>query len=159
MAALYAMITPVIMFGQTKFHNAKKENMQSNECKVVSKFLTAVQTGDMATVGALLHPEVQWNQPGASDISGKKHSAQEVFKMVGAMFEISGNTLKLAEIKWIGDNGTSVAALLHWTATKASGETIDVENIDVYTLEEGRIVAVNVYSSDIETENKFWKKR
>src|SRR5688500_12880097 len=123
--------------------------MQNKETKVVSEFLTAVQTGDMATVGALLHPDVKWQQPGAGEISGVKRSAQEVFQMVTRMFEISGNTLKLEEIKWVSANGSSVAALLRWTATKSSGKSLDVANIDVYTVGEGKITAVTVYSSDI----------
>ncbi|RYY30617.1 MAG: nuclear transport factor 2 family protein [Chitinophagaceae bacterium] len=132
--------------------------MQNKETKVVSEFLTAVQTGDMATVGALLHPEVKWQQPGSGEISGMKRSAREVFQMVTGMFEISANTLKLQEIKWVSANGSSVAALLRWTATKPSGMSFDVDNIDVYTVSEGKITAVTIYSSDITAEDSFWQK-
>lgn len=132
--------------------------MQNKESKVVSEFLTAVQSGDMATVGALLHPDIKWQQPGSGEISGTKRSAQEVFQMVTRMFEISANTLKLKEIKWVSANGSSVAALVRWTASKPSGMSLDVDNIDVYTISEGKITAVTVYSSDITAEDNFWEK-
>jgi uncharacterized protein len=159
---LFMIINPVLIYAQTKPENIssnfKNQHMQTKESKIVNEFLTAVQTGDMKTVAALLHPDVKWQQPGSGDISGIKHSAQEVFEMVTGMFEISANTLKLKEIKWVSANGSTVAGLLRWTATKPSGESLDVENIDVYTLEDGKIVAVTVYSSDINAENSFWKK-
>lgn len=72
----------------------------TNETKqIVTEFLSAVQQGNTEKFGALLHPEVKWNQPGNNSISGIKQSSAQVFQMVGKMFELSSNTLKLTEIK------------------------------------------------------------
>jgi len=128
-----------------------------NEAKeVVTEFLSAVQTGDNAKLAELLHPEIRWNQPGDNGVSGLKYSNMEVFGMVGKMFELSANSLRLSEIKSVTDNGNKVACLLNWTAAKPSGESLNVDNTDVYTVDNGKIISVDVFSADIDAENLFW---
>ncbi|MEH6309143.1 nuclear transport factor 2 family protein, partial [Olivibacter sp. CPCC 100613] len=100
---------------------------------------------------------VKWNQPGANRFSGLKQSSNEVFEMVGGMFEISRNTLSLAAIQTIAINGNQASVLLRWTAGQP-GDGLDVENVDVYTVKDGKIVEVTVYSADLKHENAFWGK-
>ena len=103
-----------------------------------------------------MSPEVNWTQPGSNEISGLKRSQQEVFEMVGKMFEISGNTLQLYDYQSISLNGNRVACLLHWMAEKPSGEKLDVYNIDIYTVEHGKICNVEIFSADQVQEDGFW---
>jgi len=131
--------------------------MENETLKVTGAFLNAVQTMNMEQLAALLLPEVKWSQPGSNAVSGRRQSAAEVFQMVGKMFELSGNTLALAEIKVLAVNGNQAACHLRWTASKASGETLNVDNIDVYTIEGGKITEAVVYTADIGQENAFWR--
>ncbi|RAJ08570.1 hypothetical protein LX64_01223 [Chitinophaga skermanii] len=130
----------------------------NNAQQTVEKFLQAVQTGDMQTVGALLHPALTWSQPGQNQFSGEKRNAQEVFAMVGGMFQVTVNTLKLETIQSISVNGQQVATVLHWTATLPTGEKLAVDNIDIYTVENGLITKVQVFTADAEQEDAFWGK-
>lgn len=130
--------------------------MENQAKTIVTEFLTAVQTGNNERLGALLSPEIQWEQPGHNAVSGTKNSAGEVFAMVGKMFEMSGNTLRLSEIKSVSTNGNDVACLLRWQASKADGAQLDVENIDVYSVENGQIVSAKVFTTNEEAENTFW---
>lgn len=158
---LLLVLIPLLFNARVKmdvFLNQKTQAMDTKEEQLVKEFLMAVQTGDLPKIDSLLHPRVQWLQPGNNLVSGHKQSSPKVFEMVGTMFKISANTLKLSEIKWVSANGSSVAALLRWTATTPSGKTLDVENIDIYTVEKGKIVAVKIYSSNLEEENQFWNQ-
>jgi ketosteroid isomerase-like protein len=130
--------------------------MNNNAKTVVTEFLTAVQNGNNETLAALLSPEIKWEQPGNSQVSGLKASAGEVFQMVGKMVELSDNSLRLAAIKSVTVNGSDVACLLQWTASKENGNQLDVENVDVYRVANGQIVGAKIFSSDVEAENKFW---
>ena len=130
--------------------------MENQSKQVVNSFLNAVQNGDNATLGKLLSPQINWEQPGESQVSGIKKSNTEVFEMVAKMFELSGNTLKLAEIKSVTANGDEVAALLRWEASKPCGGTFAVDNIDLYRVQNGQIISAKIFSSDIEVENQFW---
>jgi len=137
--------------------NHKNTNKMENEAKnVVTEFLTAVQQGDTAKLGALLNPDIQWNQPGNNRVSGIKKSNMEVFEMVGKMFELSDNSLRLTDIKSISINGNKVACLLHWNATQPAGGILDIDNIDVYTVENGLITKADIFTADVKKENQFW---
>jgi ketosteroid isomerase-like protein len=131
--------------------------MENQTLKIVREFVTAVQQGDQATLGALLHPDIQWHQPGNNRLSGIKRSNMEVFQMVGGMYEVSQGTLALTDIKFVAVNGNSAACLLHFKAQRA-GATLDVDNVDVYTVENGQIVEAKIYSEDIGQEDVFWGK-
>ncbi|CCH57057.1 hypothetical protein BN8_06456 [Fibrisoma limi BUZ 3] len=143
---------------QVAIKQAKPNNMENQAAQTVKTFLTAVQKGDQATLGALIHPTITWNQPGSNRFSGKKRSNMEVFQMVGDMFEASANTLQLTDIKQLTVNGNKVACLIHWKAVQPGGGVLDVDNIDVYTIEDGKIVEATIYSENVAQEDAFWGK-
>ena len=130
--------------------------MNNSAKATVTAFLTAVQQGDNATLAGLLHPEVHWEQPGNNKTSGLKKSAGEVFEMVGHMFAATDNTLRLTSIKQMTVNDNQVAVLLNWQSSAPAGKTLDVDNIDVYTVDQGLITGVKVYSADQEQEDRVW---
>ncbi len=130
--------------------------MKNQATQVVSTFLKAVQTGDQATLAASLHDNVEWNQPGNNTFSGIKRSKTDVFQMVGGMFSLTENTMRLTDIKVLAENGNEIACLLHWTAARPTGEVLTVDNIDVYTVKDGQIVKARVFSADLDQENRFW---
>src|SRR5687768_8474520 len=114
--------------------------MENQAKTIVTEFLSAVQTGNNGQLAALLHPNIQWEQPGNNLVSGMKNSAAEVFGMVGKMFEVSANSLRLTDIKSVTVKGNEVACLLQWQAAKPDGTKLSVENIDVYTVNDGQII-------------------
>ena len=130
--------------------------METQAMHIVGSFLKAVQQGNNEQLGALLHPQVEWNQPGNNRFSGIKKNITEAFQMVGGMFQVSANTLALTNIGVMAVNGNRVTCLVHWKASKADGSILDVDNIDEYTVENGQIIKATVYSADIDQENKFW---
>ncbi|MFD2932604.1 nuclear transport factor 2 family protein [Spirosoma flavum] len=132
--------------------------METQAMQVVSDFLTAVQQGNQAKLAASLHPNVEWDQPGSNRFSGTKKSSTEVFKMVGGMFDVSDNSLALTDVKVLTANGNSVACLVHWKAVQPNGGILDVDNIDVYTVEKGQIIKAKVYSANVAQEDNFWLK-
>jgi ketosteroid isomerase-like protein len=131
----------------------KIKNMEN----IVRAFLAAVQQVDLEKIGAILHPEVKWHAPGNNRFSGLKNSVGEVFQMVGGMFEATQNTFALAEIKSVAVNGNKVACVLRFKAVR-NGVTLDTDNIDVYTVEDGKIVAVEAFATDAAGEDAFWGK-
>jgi uncharacterized protein len=129
--------------------------MEKQALNTVTEFVNAVKAVNLEKIGAILHPAVQWEQPGNNRFSGSKTSRDEVFQMVGGMFEVSGNTLRLENIKTIAVNGNEVSVVLHWKANR-TGAGLDTENVDVYTVKDGQITGVKVYAADLQQENLFW---
>lgn len=131
------------------------ENMEQAK-QVVNDFLTAVQQGNGEQMVALLHPDVTWNQPGNNRFAGQKRSRAEVLQMAGGMQEVAAKTLTLSGVKTLSVNGNRVACLMHWRAVQPNGGLLDVDNIDVYTVEDGQIVNAIVFSADVAQEDNFW---
>src|ERR1700748_624693 len=119
------LVLPVLADAQTKsnkpVNQLNTKNMKNEAKLVVNEFLTAVQHGDNAKLAQLIHPNIMWSQPGNNSLSGTKHSNAEVFQMVGKMFELSANTLRLTDFKLISVNGNKVACVLHWDAAQPAG--------------------------------------
>lgn len=130
--------------------------MEQQVKETISKFLTAIKATDLASLNLLVHPSIKWSQPGNSVLSGIKNTSTEVFEMVGKMFELSANTLKLTKVNSIAFHGDQVACLLSWEASRPDGAKLQVDNIDVYTVKDRQIVNVMVYSTDVNAENLFW---
>ena len=126
--------------------------------QVVREFLFAVQQHDPEKAKSLLHPQVQWEQPGNNRLSGTKRSADEVMAMGRAMAERSEKTAQLVSIEQCGTNGNTVAVRLRWTAAQPTGNVLDVGNVDIYTVENGKITHARIYSEDIFQEDRFWGK-
>ncbi|UOQ64755.1 nuclear transport factor 2 family protein [Hymenobacter volaticus] len=133
-------------------------SMEQKAEQTVREFLTAVQKGDQAKFASSLHDNVEWLQPGNNKFSGPKKSKAEVFQMVGGMYEMSANTLALTAVDVMAVNGNRVACLLHWKGAQPPGDVLDVDNIDVYTVENGQITQATVYSADLAQEDRFWGK-
>lgn len=129
--------------------------MENHSVKTVQEFLAAVQQFDVPRLQTLLHPDVKWSAPGNNRFSGIKQSAGEVFEMVGGMMAASGNTFSLAEIKSVAVNANRVACILRFTASHENG-SLDTNNVDVYTISGGQIVAVEAYATEPEKEDAFW---
>ncbi|MFD2580885.1 hypothetical protein ACFSR6_00175 [Pedobacter vanadiisoli] len=98
-----------------------------------------------------MSPEVNWSQPGNKEISGLKGSQREVFGMVGKMFEISGNTLRLDAYHSICLNGQPGCVRIALDGR----EKLDVYNTDIYTVENGKICNVEIFSADQAQEDGF----
>jgi ketosteroid isomerase-like protein len=45
--------------------------------------------------------------------------------------------------------------VLRWKASRP-GAQLDTDNIDVYTVENGKIVAAKIYMADMAQEDAFW---
>ena len=131
--------------------------MENAAKETVEWFLNAVLNGDRPTVADLLHPEVEWVQPGNNQFSGTKKSAEEVFAMSAGWQTVSEGTFRLTGFTPVGVNGNEVACLLHFKAT-SPGAGLDIDNIDVYTVRDNKIIGARVFSLDQPAEDAFWGK-
>ncbi|WP_051054108.1 nuclear transport factor 2 family protein [Fibrella aestuarina] len=122
---------------------------------VVSNFLAAVQRGDRAQVAALLHPNVRWYQPGSNALSGLKPSREAVFAMSARIHEHTARSYRITDISALSTNGSSVAVRLHFSAASPV-MVLDVDNIDVFKVQDGLITEVRVHSANLYHENAFW---
>jgi ketosteroid isomerase-like protein len=144
------------IFSVTSAQSIEEMSPKVEPLTIVKEFFQAYIQGDHEKVSSLLHPEIIWIQPGNNRIAGVKGSREEVLLMGKRMIELSDKSISLTDIKFLNTTGNSVACILHWKATHPTGAVLDVDNVDVYTIENGKIVCVKVYSNDLMQEDKFW---
>ncbi|MFZ8875683.1 MAG: nuclear transport factor 2 family protein, partial [Paracoccaceae bacterium] len=83
-ATLAASVAASVTTGAVAQDSAEAQNIA-----VANSYFTAVQTGDLEALGALVAPDVVWHQPGDNQFSGTHESAQAVFGMIGGMMQVS----------------------------------------------------------------------
>ncbi len=139
-------------YGQAEASDVKT----SDPVDVVKNFLSAYINGDHEKFASYIAPDVIWVQPGDNRIAGVKTSRTELLKMGAKMFELSAGTIKLSDIEYYSSNGNTVVCVLHWKAAQPTGNVLDIKNIDVYTVENSKIVMARIFSKDIRAEDDFW---
>ena len=122
---------------------------------IAKAYIQAVQTGDQATLGSLISPDVVWHQPGKNRFSGTHRGMAAVGPMLGAMMEVSKGTFAITRADHYMANGDWVAITLEF-AGEANGHTMKQAGVDLIRIEGGKIVEVKLFSSDPAQEDAFW---
>ena len=123
--------------------------------EIVRKGYDAFLSGDMATLGQLMTPDVVHSVPGNNPTSGEHKGQDEVFGMYGQLFEISGGTLEvdLIEVKAEGDNKV---VSRHGARASRGDKRLDVVETLEFTIENGKITRLEESTSDEAAEDAFW---
>lgn len=123
--------------------------------EIAKSYITAVQTGDQATLGNLISPDVVWHQPGNNQFSGVKNGIAAFGAMFGAMMQASGGSFAITQAHRYLANGDLVAIEIEFAAQR-EGARLDQPGIDLLRIKDGKIVEVWLFSSDPEQEDRFW---
>ena len=126
-----------------------------NNIDIAKTYIKAVQTGDQATLGSIISPDVIWHQPGKNRFSGTHQGMANVGPMLGAMMEVSKGTFAITRADHYMANGDWVAITLEF-AGEANGIQLKQPGADLIRIEDGKIVEVRLFSSDQAQEDAFW---
>ncbi|MDM0080006.1 nuclear transport factor 2 family protein [Variovorax sp. J31P179] len=126
-----------------------------NNIDITKTYIKAVQTGDQATLGSLISPDVVWHQPGSNQFSGTHRGMAAVGALLGKMMEVSRGTFAITRADHHMANGDWVAVTLEF-AGQANGIELKQPGVDLIRIEGGKIVEVRLFSSDQNQEDLFW---
>ena len=124
---------------------------------IAKAYIKAAQTGDQATLGSIISPEVVWHQPGNNQFSGVHKGMAAVGPMLGKMMEVSNGTFTISKADHFMANGDWVAITIEFSG-EANGIKMNQPGVDLVRVEGGKIVEVHLFSSNQEEEDKFWGK-
>ena len=122
---------------------------------IAKTYIQAIQTGDQATLGSIISPDVIWHQPGKNRFSGAHRGMAAVGPMLGAMMEVSKGTFAITRADHFMANGDWVAITIEF-AGEANGLKMTQAGVDLIRIEGGKIVEVKLFSSDQALEDAFW---
>ena len=152
-ASLAGSVTPVL--AQSISITASTQEHTMNNIDIAKTYIKAVQTGDQATLGSLISPEVIWHQPGNNQFSGTHRGMAAVGPMLGKMMEVSKGTFAITRADHYMSNGDWVAITIEF-AGQVNGIQHKQPGVDLNRIEGGKIVEVRLFSSDQAQEDAFW---
>ena len=126
-----------------------------NLIDIAKTYIQAAQTGDQATLGRILSPDVVWHQPGNNQFSGVHRGMAAVGQLLGQMMAVSKGTFAITRADHFMANGDCVAVSIQF-AGERDGLVLQQPGVDLLRIADGRIVEVRLFSSDPAQEDAFW---
>lgn len=126
-----------------------------NHIEIAKTYIKAAQTGDQATLGAIISTDVIWHQPGNNQFSGTHRGMGNVGPMLGKMMELSKGTFTIIRADHYMANGDWVAIAIEFSGDRG-GSKLHQSGVDLIRVEGGKIVEVRLFSSDQAQEDAFW---
>ena len=123
--------------------------------EIAKTYIQAVQTGDQATLGRVISPDVVWHQPGHNQFSDTHRGMAAVGQMLGQMMAVSKGTFAITRADHYMANGDWVAVSIEF-AGQRDGLTLQQAGVDLLRIADGKIVEVRLFSSDPAQEDAFW---
>ena len=110
--------------------------------------------GDTETLKRIIDPEIVWEIPGTSRVSGKHRGYEELFAYFGKLQELTGGTFKVSlDDVLVSDQHV---VLLEGIKATREGKTLDVELVLIAQIRDGRIAHVRDRFSDQYAWDEFW---
>lgn len=103
----------------------------------------------------LYNDDVSHIVPGASRVSGAHKGKDSVLALYGALFELSGGTLRIELDHVLSDGGSRVVAI-HTSTLDKDGETFTQTEALLFTLVNGKVTEIQDFFADIALNDRLF---
>jgi ketosteroid isomerase-like protein len=128
----------------------------ATDVEIVRTGFAAVAAGDMAGFAAMFHPDATWNHRNDDRLGGVKEDVDAIVGFLGESMELTAGTLRPVPEIYLPDGDGHVAVLTQISATRPDGRSFDDTQILMFTLEQGRVRAVDQFVGDPRAVTEFW---
>jgi ketosteroid isomerase-like protein len=128
----------------------------ATDVDVVRAGFEAVAAGDIAGFAAMFHPDATWNHRNDDRLGGVKEGVDAIVGFLGESMQLTAGTLHPVPEIYLPDGDGRVAVLTTITATRPDGRTFDDTQILLFSLENGRVRAVDQFVGDPTAVTAFW---
>ncbi|HEM5043151.1 nuclear transport factor 2 family protein [Streptococcus suis] len=127
----------------------------STNLEIFNAYNNALIAGDFAALFETMADDIIWHQPGNHSTSGAKIGKEVLGAHLATFAEKTNGTFKVVT-NWVSDNDTLVAANVTFLGTRTDGEELNMNGVDLFRMEEGKIKEVWLFSADQKAEDAFW---
>ncbi|WP_373436380.1 nuclear transport factor 2 family protein [Metamycoplasma equirhinis] len=128
---------------------------QNNPIEVFNNYANALAQGNFAAAFETMSDDIIWHMGGSGPLSGKIVGKQSLGKSLAEFAKRSNGTFKVVT-NWIASNGNFVAASVVSLANKDQAQ-LNNPGIDLFKIENGKILEVWTFSEFQAQEDEFWK--
>ena len=129
--------------------------MSKQNLEVFNQYNEGLINGDFDAVFASLADDIKWHQPGNNSSSGIVTGKELLGAHLGKFAELSNGTFKVIT-NWVSDNANFVAANVTFLADRGNGDILNMNGIDLFRIESGKIKEVWLFSSNQAMEDAYW---
>lgn len=123
--------------------------------KLLTEYVNAAGSGDVATLNELFSDDVTWHVGGNNALSGDHRGKEKVFGLFGMLAERSGGTARLQPTDTIVDDWFAVA--LAEVVGTFDGESLDnARAAMVLRIEDGRFTEIWSHHHNQEEMDRLW---
>ena len=133
----------------------KSNDMTPKE--VVVAYAEALGKGDIPAAFSFFSREAKWHQPGSNQFSGIKNGPDEIGNMIGGMMETTKGTFAIKPNGNLMVNGKFVVMPVQFSG-RLENRNIDMTGVDLFEVNDEKIVGVWLFSDNQEVEDTFWGK-
>ena len=121
----------------------------------IRELYQAIANRDFGRYLSLLSEEIVYYAAGNCLISGVHKGKDEVRRIGAITFEETKGTHRV-EMKSLVATDSHVAVVDTWRASR-NGKSIEMDNLLVYTLEDGKVTEIREFLGDEKAHDAFWK--
>lgn len=127
----------------------------STNLEIFNAYNNGLIAGDFPAVFATMADDIIWHQPGDNVTSGTVLGKEALGLHLAQFAEKTNGTFKVLT-NWVSDNGDLVAANVTFVGTRTDGLEMDMNGVDLFRMEDGKIKEVWLFSSEQAVEDAFW---
>ena len=131
-------------------------NTAADDVDVVRAGFEAVAAGDMAGFAAMFHVDATWNHRNDDRLGGVKPGVDAIVNWLGESIALTAGTLRPVPELFMPDGAGHVAVLTRVSGTRPDERTFDDMQILLFTIENGRVHAVDQFVGDPTAVTAFW---
>ena len=128
----------------------------STNLEIFNTYNQALIAGDFPGVFETMADDIVWHQPGNHSLSGSVVGKDKLGTHLATFAEKTNGTFKVIT-NWVSDNEDLIAANVTFLGTRADGTELNMNGIDLFRIEDGKIKEVWLFSSDQAEEDSFWR--
>ncbi|MBP2623735.1 nuclear transport factor 2 family protein [Streptococcus oricebi] len=127
----------------------------STNLDIFNQYNNSLIAGDFDGVFATMADDIIWHQPGHHVLSGTIVGKKDLSPHLGGFAAKTNGSFKVIT-NWVSENQDLVAANVTFVGTRADGKELDMNGIDLFRIEDGKIKEVWLFSSFQDIEDEFW---
>jgi len=130
--------------------------LAEDDVSVVRSVFQAFENRDLAALGELFHADATWHHRNADRLGGRHRGNDGIVAYLAESAQLTAGTLRPVPQSFLADGDRHVCVLVQISGARPDGRTFDDAQLALFTIDGGRVRAVDQYVGDPAAVAAFW---